>query len=95
MLDFSAYDLIAAFFCVVCLLALTWMAWLYLITFKDNQSLRRDNYRLMRRLGRYHSITIGPDDGDSDPLAPPQKSESIIPPFFRVRRPAPPTSRKG
>lgn len=64
---------------------LLWMMWLYVLTFRRVIQLERDNYRLMRRLGQYHSIAL---TTPSDSLPQPSP-EAAVPPAFRARRPTP------
>lgn len=53
-----------------------------------NRQLEVDNYRLIRRLGHYHSLTLGPDRIPDDFLRP---DPSPVPPAFKMRQPLPPT----
>lgn len=65
--------------------ALCWMMWLYTLQSRECRQLRVDNYRLIHRLGQYHSIAL---TTVSDVLPPPP-SEPSVPPAFRARRPTP------
>lgn len=53
-----------------------------------NRQLEADNYRLIRRLGQYHVLPLGPAPvAHAD--APPWSEPESIPPAFRTKKPLP------
>ena len=87
-------DQTTAAFCILMLglmAALLWVCWLYLLQYRRTRELERDNYRLIRRLGMYHSISLGaPEEA-----LPPQALEPTVPAAFRWKKPTPPPGYKG
>jgi hypothetical protein len=74
------------------------LLYLQSVEFRRRRELERDNYRLIRRLGSYHSLSIGTSSDDllppsrtrSEPEAVLDRPESYVPPAFRMRKPKPP-----
>jgi hypothetical protein len=63
------------------------LCWLLYQAYRRIRALELDNSRLLRRLGEYHAIPLGP-------VRPPQSDVPAvplgIPPAFRIKRPVPP-----
>ena len=77
-------------FVLVCA-ALCWLTFLHVLLFRRTRALEQDNYRLIRRLGQYYSLSLGVPEVDIPQPAMASDSDSPLPHYFRFKpSPIPP-----